>query len=269
MSRSGFYAWRRRALSWREAKDQELIPVIHDIFWTHKRRYGARRIAAELRRRDILCGIARVAKLLKSQGLRAIQPKSFKPKTTESRHRLGYNDNLLFDRPDATKINEVWVSDITYIPLRTGRFGYTAFLLDLYSRKIAFAPTNRKGLELANRRYLHALRHFKKRVLLRRGFLSGSFAPASVPHRLQDDHPKPRFYASALVVLWAVFCSLLEGGNFQIAFSVFLESKNVRSGFGLTAPRLSRSLPSSAGLFNSSVGIGVGLVDFCHRRPSG
>jgi transposase InsO family protein len=136
VSRSGFYAWRRGALSWREAKDRELIPIIHDIFWTHKRRYGARRIAAELRRRDILCGIARVAKLLKSQGLRAIQPKSFKPKTTESRHRLGYNDNLLVDRPVATKINEVWVGDITYIPLRTGRFGYTAFLLDLYSRRI-------------------------------------------------------------------------------------------------------------------------------------
>lgn len=136
VSRSGFYSWRRNALSLREQKDQELIPIIHDIFWSHKRRYGARRIAAELRRRDILCGVGRVARLLKSQGLRAIQPKSFKPKTTESRHRLGYNDNLLAGRSSPLGINEVWVGDITYIPLRTGRFGYTAFLLDLYSRKI-------------------------------------------------------------------------------------------------------------------------------------
>lgn len=136
VSRSGFYAWRHSALSLRAAKDQELIPIVHDIFWTHQRRYGARRIAAELRRRDILCGVGRVAKLLKSQGLQAIQPKSFKPKTTESRHRLGYNDNLLAGRPSPSRVNEVWVGDITYIPLRTGRFGYTAFLLDLYSRKI-------------------------------------------------------------------------------------------------------------------------------------
>lgn len=136
VSRSGFYAWRQSALSLRESKDEELIPIIHDIFWTHKRRYGARRIAAELRRRDILCGVGRVAKLLKSQGLQAMQPKSFQPKTTESRHRLGYNDNLLAGRPSPTRVNEVWVGDITYIPLRTGRFGYTAFLLDLYSRKI-------------------------------------------------------------------------------------------------------------------------------------
>ena len=66
-----------------------------------------------------------------------------------------------------------------------------------------------------------------------------------------------------------MFCSLLEDGYFQRAFSVLLESKNVRSGFGRSAPRLSRSLSTSAGLFNNSVGIGVGLVDFCDRRPSG
>jgi putative transposase len=136
VSRSGFYAWRRSALSLRAQKDRELIPLIHDIFWGHYRRYGARRIAAELRQRDILCGVGRVAQLLKSQGLRAIQPKSFKPRTTDSRHRLGYNDNLLSGRSAVLKVNEVWVGDITYIPLRVRRFGYAAFLLDLYSRRI-------------------------------------------------------------------------------------------------------------------------------------
>jgi transposase InsO family protein len=135
-SRSGFYAWRRGELTHREQKDRELTPIIHDIFWGHHRRYGARRIAAELRRRDVLCGVGRVARLLKSQGLRAIQPKSFQPKTTDSRHRLGYNDNLLAGHPGPSRANEVWVGDITYIPLRTGRFGYAAVLLDLWSRRI-------------------------------------------------------------------------------------------------------------------------------------
>jgi transposase InsO family protein len=136
VSRSGFYAWRRSSLSFREAKDQELTPIVLEIFWTHKRRYGARRIAAELRRRDTLCGVGRVARLLKTQGLQAIQPKSFQPKTTESRHRLGYNDNLLADAPAPTAIDQVWVGDITYIPLRTGQFGYMSILMDLYSRRI-------------------------------------------------------------------------------------------------------------------------------------
>ncbi len=49
------------------------MPFICDIFWQHKRRYGARRIAVELQARGRPCGVARVAKLLKNQGLQAIQ----------------------------------------------------------------------------------------------------------------------------------------------------------------------------------------------------
>jgi len=80
--------------------------------------------------------VARVAKLLEKQGLRAIQPKSFRPRTTHSRHGLGYNSNLLRDRSAPQRINEVWVGDITYIPLSGGRFGYLSLLMDLYSRRI-------------------------------------------------------------------------------------------------------------------------------------
>jgi len=95
VSRSGFYAWRKAEESFREKNDRELVPVIREVFWYHRRRYGARRIAFELTERGLGCGVARVARLLKTQGLQAIQPKSYKPRTTESRHRLGYNQNLL------------------------------------------------------------------------------------------------------------------------------------------------------------------------------
>ena len=113
VSRSGFYSWRKAEESLRGKKDRELVPVIRDLFWHHRRRYGARRIAVELTERGIGCGVARVARLLKTQGLRAIQPKSYTPRTTQSRHRLGYNQNLLADRAPATKMNEIWVGDIT------------------------------------------------------------------------------------------------------------------------------------------------------------
>mgnify|MGYP002624730565 FL=1 len=140
VSRSGFYAWRGAQESAREVRDRELIPWISAVFWRHRRRYGARRIAAELASEGIACGIARVARLLKTQGFRAIQPKSYTPRTTESRHRLGYNQNLLAGREAPTRSNEVWVGDITYIPLLarhgTGRFGYLALLMDLWSRRI-------------------------------------------------------------------------------------------------------------------------------------
>jgi putative transposase len=139
-SRSGFYAWRSAQETQREQRDQELLPYVEEVFWRHRRRYGARRIAVELSSRGIACGVARVARLMKTAGFRAIQPKSYKPQTTESRHRLGYNQNLLAGRAAPEQINEAWVGDITYIPLSTrtssGRFGYLALLMDLCSRRI-------------------------------------------------------------------------------------------------------------------------------------
>lgn len=108
VSRVGVYSWRKGQRSLRE-----LIPLINDIFWHHRRRHCARRIAEELKRREVLCGVGRVARLLKSQGLRAIQPRSFKPKTTFSRHRLGFNDNLLVNHNSRSAINEIWVGGIT------------------------------------------------------------------------------------------------------------------------------------------------------------
>jgi putative transposase len=140
VSRSGFYTWRRAQESRREVRDRELIPRISAVFWRHRRRYGARRIAVELASQGIACGVARIARLLKTQGFRAIQPRSYTPRTTQSRHRLGYNQNLLVGRAAPKKSNAVWVGDITYIPItaRNGRsrFGYLALLMDLWSRRI-------------------------------------------------------------------------------------------------------------------------------------
>jgi transposase InsO family protein len=69
-------------------------------------------------------------------GLRAIQPRSFKPRTTDSRHTLGYSPNLLIDAPEPQDINQLWVGDISYVPLINDRFLYLALLMDRYSRFI-------------------------------------------------------------------------------------------------------------------------------------
>ncbi len=89
VSRAGYYAWRSESQSAQHERDRELTPLVCDIFWKHKRRYGARRIAVELGAMGQPCGVDRVAKLLKIQGLRAIQPQSYKPKTTNSQHSVG------------------------------------------------------------------------------------------------------------------------------------------------------------------------------------
>ena len=73
---------------------------------------------------------------MKTLNLKAIQPKSFIPKTTDSRHRLGYSPNLLLDAQAPATINQIWVGDITYVPLTDGTFCYMAILMDLFSRRI-------------------------------------------------------------------------------------------------------------------------------------
>jgi transposase InsO family protein len=134
--RSRYYAWQRGGTSERAREDAALKPLIRDIFWEHQRRYGARRIAQELSSRGQRCGVVRVGRLLREMGLKAIQPKSYRPRTTESRHRLGYSPNLLLESSPPSGINQVWVGDISYVPLRGGGFLYLALLMDLYSRRI-------------------------------------------------------------------------------------------------------------------------------------
>jgi len=119
----------------RELTDKELQPIIQNIFWQHRRRYGARRIIQELQSMGYTCSRSKARKIMDQMSLAAIQPRSFKPRTTASRHRLGYSPNLLLEGVDVTRWNQVWVGDITYVGLQS-QFAYLALLMDLYSRKI-------------------------------------------------------------------------------------------------------------------------------------
>ena len=136
VSRSGYYAWRRGHRSSRAEEDRCLMPQVRAVFREHKRRYGARRIARELSSRGTSCGKHRVGRLMREMGVEAIQPKSFRPRTTDSRHRLGYSPNLLLNGPPPRGVDRVWIGDITYVPLDGNGFLYLALLMDLYSRRI-------------------------------------------------------------------------------------------------------------------------------------
>ncbi len=136
VSRAGYYAWKQGCRSSRAEEDRRLMPQVRSVFREHKRRYGARRIARELSSRGTSCGTHRVGRLMREMGLKAIQPKSFRPRTTDSRHRLGYSPNLLLNGPPPGGVNRVWVGDITYVPLSGNGFLYLALLMDLYSRRI-------------------------------------------------------------------------------------------------------------------------------------
>ena len=99
----------------------------------HRRRYGYRRISAELRRRGMLVNHKRVSRIMREDNLLAVQPKAFVV-TTDSDHELEVYLNLA-SRMKLTGINQLWVADITYIRLQR-EFVYLAVILDAFSRKV-------------------------------------------------------------------------------------------------------------------------------------
>ena len=106
--------------------------AVKECFFENRRRYGSRRIAASLK-----IGRATVQKVMRGEGLRSIQPRSFKPQTTDSKHGLPVYANLLQDGSNSpTGKSEVFIGDITYLRLRNGSFCYLACLQDKYTRRI-------------------------------------------------------------------------------------------------------------------------------------
>lgn len=134
VSKSAYYAARPRLAA--PAPDP-LAARVREVFWEHGRRYGSRRVHAQLQAEGYRLGRHRVRALLREQGLRAIQPRSFVPRTTDSRHTARMSPNLLLGRDFPTRPNEVLVGDITYLPLVGGGWAYLATWTDLYSRYIA------------------------------------------------------------------------------------------------------------------------------------
>lgn len=130
VSRAGYY----RASNGHEpdSEPMDLRDAIQKIAVTH-RRYGYRRVTAELRRQGWPVNHKRVARLMREDNLLALRRPAFRPPTTDSNHRLRVYLNLAA-RLTLTGPNQLWRADITYIRLRR-EFVYLAVVLDAWSRK--------------------------------------------------------------------------------------------------------------------------------------
>ena len=131
VSRAGFY----RSLQAQQPmpEEMEVRAAIQQIVLQHRRRYGYRRVTAELRRQGRLVNHKRVARLMREDNLLAVQPRAFVV-TTDAKHQLQVYLNLA-KRMELTGINQLWIADITYIRLLT-EFVYLAVILDAFSRKV-------------------------------------------------------------------------------------------------------------------------------------
>ena len=121
---SGYYA---RQTGQQRAVDQQTPAwetALVKTFGHHQRRYGTRRLQVALRQDGHAVGRRRLRMAMRRRGLRALQPKAFTPRTSDSTHGLRCAPNRLLDQPKPTRANQVWVSDITYLPLANGNWAY-------------------------------------------------------------------------------------------------------------------------------------------------
>jgi transposase InsO family protein len=151
VSRSGYYAWRKRQPSAREMADAQLLEAIKKIFAASGQTYGSPRIHMELRAEGIRCSRKRVERLMRENGLKVEQKRKSRVVTTDSDHDFPVAHNVLDRDFTAENPNEKWVTDISYIHTDTGWL-YLAVVMDLFSRAIvgwAMRPDLSRALVLS------------------------------------------------------------------------------------------------------------------------
>jgi len=156
VSRSGFYAWRKRPLSARARRARRLLVKIKAIFKRSRRAYGSPRIWRELVDDGEKVSRGQVARLMRDNGIRAKQTRKYKA-TTNSAHNLPVAPNILGELDQVREENEVWVTDITYVWTREGWL-YLAAVMDLFSRRIVgWAASSRMKTDLVSQAFRRAM----------------------------------------------------------------------------------------------------------------
>ena len=135
VSRSGFYAWRRRPESPRARTDAQILGTIRASFQLTDGTYGARRMLDEVRAAGHACGRQRVARLMRSAALWARPRRRARPSDTGVRSVHTVAENLLDRQFTATAPNQKWVADFTYLWTSEGWL-FVAVVLDLFSRRV-------------------------------------------------------------------------------------------------------------------------------------
>ena len=133
VSRSGFHAWLTRAPSARARSDEEIGARVKASHVASYRTYGARRVWHDMLAEGITCGLHRIERLMREQGLRARPRRRGLPKDQGERSIIA--GNVLDRQFMADAPNRKWVADFTYIWTAEGWL-YVAAVIDLFSRRV-------------------------------------------------------------------------------------------------------------------------------------
>jgi putative transposase len=135
VARSGYHAWAAGRRSVREQRDAALRPKLRAAFEQTRRSYGYPRMTVELRAQNQRVGKTRVARLMKEEGLSGRPKRRYRPQTTQSDHQNPIAPNHLAKVEKITACDQVWPTDITYLPTEAGWL-YLAVVIDAYSKRV-------------------------------------------------------------------------------------------------------------------------------------
>jgi transposase InsO family protein len=135
VARSGYYRWREAKPTTRAGEDARLKIELNKLHVASRGTYGRPRLLAGLSQHGERTSGKRVARLMRELGLRGVRRGGYRPRTTDSRHRLTSSPNLVRHAPAPRQPNQVWVSDITYVSTKEGWL-YVAGVLDRCSRRV-------------------------------------------------------------------------------------------------------------------------------------
>jgi putative transposase len=154
---SGYYAWTKRRLSNRDQSEMRLELEIRAAHKRTRQTYGPERLRRDLAGNGIIVSIHRIKRIRKKLGLRCRQKRRFKA-TTDSRHSLPVAENLLGQKFEASAPNQIWLTDITYIPTGEGWL-YLAGHKDLFTGEVVgYAMGERMTKNLVSQSLLRAVR---------------------------------------------------------------------------------------------------------------
>lgn len=157
VSRSGYYDWLKRGESKRSREDSILTQEITDIHKQSRGVYGSPRVYKSLKDKGYSIGKKRVERLMRNKGIvgRVVQVTRRQPGLKRFQ---ASGENLLIGEPSPSRVNQVWVADITYLKIG-GKWRYLATVMDVYSRRIVGWSLNRdRTVDLTLSALSHALR---------------------------------------------------------------------------------------------------------------
>jgi len=134
VSRSGYHDWLDRPESARTKSNRELVSKIRVFHQASRKIYGSPRIHEDLMDSGESVGVNRVARLMRENGIQSKVAKKFIV-TTDSKHTLAPAPDRLQRNFRASRLNQAWVSDTSFIRTRQGWL-YLAVVLELYSRRV-------------------------------------------------------------------------------------------------------------------------------------